>query len=78
MVILGAVFLGEFLEQAPQVFLGYWGICFVLVILVLALAIVDVKHVRSDFLSRQAELDVELATIVSDAETMAAENIDTE
>ncbi len=73
LVFGGAKILGEKLMDRPVAFLLFWGICIVLVGLVLVLAIYDIGRVRKAHRQRISTLEKELEEIARDAEQLAEE-----
>ncbi len=71
LVIAGTMFIGVLLEGNPVLFVAFWAVCFIGAMLVIVLALVDMRMIRQEHRGRQVELDAELARIVSDAEAMA-------
>ena len=73
LVFGGAEILGDKLMDRPVAFLLFWGICIVLVGLVLVLAIYDIGRVRKAHRQRVSILEKELEEIARDAERLAEE-----
>ena len=71
LVIGGVSLLNPLLNRSPFWFTLFWTACFVCAVLVLVLALVDMRMIRKEHRGRHLELDAELAKIVSDAEAMA-------
>lgn len=61
LVFGGAVFLGDGLMEHPVAFLIFWGLCFLLVGLVLLLAFYDLLAVRREHRERVRALEREMA-----------------
>lgn len=61
LVFGGAVILGDGLMKKPVAFVIFWGICFLLVGLVLLLALYDLLAVRKEHRQRLRELDRKVA-----------------
>ena len=70
LVLVGAAFLNPQLARSPFGFTLFWTSCFVCAVLVLVLALIDVRMIRKEHRDRQVELESELARIVSDAEAL--------
>ena len=73
-VVVGALFISPQLESNVFLFGGFWLACFLGAILVLVVALFDMRMVRKEMKERQLELDAELAQIVADAEEAVREN----
>ena len=71
LVFVGAFLIGPQLEKKPLFFTCFWAACFFCAILVLFIAVIDMRLVRKEIREKQIQLDAELAEIVSDAEKAA-------
>ncbi len=67
----GFVFLGDKLMGNPAGFIAFWGIVFILVVLVVFLAIYDMLIVRREGQARMAMLDLELEAAAEEARQLA-------
>lgn len=73
LVFGGTVILGDGLMRKPAAFLLFWGICFLLVGLVLMLALYDLLAVRKEHRKRVRDLERRLAEEAELARREAAE-----
>ncbi len=71
LVFGGAVFLGDGLMKSPLAFLLFWGICFLMVGLVLMLALYDLLAVRKEHRKRVRDLEAQLAEAAEEARRKA-------
>lgn len=71
LVFGGTVFLGDGLMKNPVAFLAFWGICFLMVGLVLLLALYDLLAVRKEHRRRVKDLERQLADAAAEAREIA-------
>jgi hypothetical protein len=73
LVFGGSVILGDGLMKKPMAFMIFWGLCFLLVCLVLLLALYDLLAVRREHRQRLRELDRQVVEAAELAKREAAE-----
>ncbi|MCB1233020.1 MAG: hypothetical protein KDN19_22435 [Verrucomicrobiae bacterium] len=75
LVFGGTVFLGDGLMKSPIAFLAFWGICFLMVGLVLLLALYDLLAVRKEHRRRVKDLERQLADAAAEAREIARREV---
>ena len=71
LVFGGVVVLGDGLMNEPVAFAVFWGICFVLVGLLLMLALLDIMIIRREHQGKVRDLERELAEAAIEARVLA-------
>lgn len=71
LVFGGVVVLGDGLMNEPVGFVVFWGICFILVGLVLMLALLDIMIIRREHRGQVRELERELSDAAEEARELA-------
>jgi len=71
LVFGGVVVLGDGLMNEPVAFVVFWGICFLLVGLLLMLALLDIMIIRREHRVRVRDLERELAEAAVEARDLA-------